>query len=168
MAALSPTASWNQMGRFGAEMGDFGTLLEGLEDRELSYVFERSRSLSDLEAAKGAGIAKTTFYRWPEARRAELNEIAQKLKRDTVLRALLVLNQAAEKAAECIVELTDSGNPHVALRAAQDVLDRTAGRPTQRQEVSGPGGEAVATEVRLDLSGLDTDQLRALAQALED
>lgn len=38
----------------------------------------------------------------------------------------------------------------------------------ERQEVTGAGGGEVRAEVKLDLSGMDAEQLRTLAQALED
>jgi len=37
-----------------------------------------------------------------------------------------------------------------------------------QQEITGRDGGAVTAEVKLDLSGMDAEQLRTLAQALED
>lgn len=125
-------------------MDDLQTILDQLNDRELDYVTERSRVTTETAALKAAGIGKTAFYEWPEERRAFLSDVALKLKRRAKVRAQLVLEEAAERAAERIVELIDSKNPNVALRAASDLLDRTAGKPTQRQEITGAqGGDIV-------------------------
>jgi hypothetical protein len=132
---------------FEALPEEIARLFDGLEDREIDYVLARSQMVSDTVAAQTAGISKATFYRWPAERRAHLNELAQRLKRNTALRAVMRLSEAAERAAERIVELTENRNPNVALRAAQDVLDRTIGKPTQRQEVTGAGGSALTIRI---------------------
>ena len=129
-------------------MDEIRQLLSGLTDHELDYVLARSKSKNDAGAVRESGVAKSTFYSWPENRRAELGEIALRLKHSTVTRAMLILEKAAERAAGRIDELVDHRNPNVALRASQDVLDRTAGKPMQRQEVSGPGGGALNIVVK--------------------
>lgn len=61
---------------------------------------------------------------------------------------------------------TSDGRPQVEFYDAQTALiqlGRAHGLFTDRSEVSGPGGGAIAAEVKLDLSGLTTEQLRALA-----
>jgi len=129
-------------------MDDLRAILDKLEDRELDYVVERSKVTTDAEALKSSGLPRSTFYQWPEEKRDMLNGYAQQMKRRARYRAQLKLEEAAEEAAERIVTLMKNRNANVALRAAQDVLDRTAGKATQRAEVSGPDGGALVITVR--------------------
>jgi len=142
-------------------MDELSAILDQLEDRELDYVFERSKVTADGDAYRNAGIPKSTFYKWPEELRSHLNDLAQQLKRRARMRAQMVLEDAAEDAARCIVKLIDNHNPNVSLRAAQDVLDRTAGKPVVRQEHTGAGGGAIRLKVTglEDLSDDDLDKL---------
>lgn len=48
--------------------------------------------------------------------------------------AKIYLNKHIEKAKKRIVQLTDSENEQVALKASQDILDREKGKATQRTE----------------------------------
>lgn len=60
------------------------------------------------------------------------NQIArQNLQSPTVQ---IYLNSHVDKAKERIIELIDSKREDIALRASQDVIDRTHGKPTQIQQ----------------------------------
>ena len=106
----------------------------------MAYVFERSKATSNRQALKNAGMPESTFYSWPKETQDKLNEYAQKLKRNRLLAAEMVLIENAEKAARTITEQLESDHESIAQRAAQDVLDRTAGRPQQKMDVTS-GGE---------------------------
>lgn len=56
---------------------------------------------------------------------------------------------AVGKAKRRIVSLVDSDNQNIALKASQDILDRTEGKAIQRNETT-----SKTVEVKLDLSGL--------------
>jgi vacuolar-type H+-ATPase subunit H len=116
-------------------MQDLRSILENLEDKELDFVFERSKTTSAAKALVACGIPESTYYSWPDDKRARLNEYAQQLKRRAKMRAQLVLEDASEDAARKVVELLDSKNPNVALNAAKDVLDRTGGKPSQAHDI---------------------------------
>jgi hypothetical protein len=55
---------------------------------------------------------------------------------------------AVKKAKERIVTLVDSGNENIALKASQDIIDRTEGKAVQKSESINR-----TVEVKLDLSG---------------
>lgn len=56
---------------------------------------------------------------------------------------------AVGKAKKRIVELVESGNENIALKASQDILDRTEGKATQKTESINK-----TVEVKLDLTGV--------------
>lgn len=128
-------------------MDDLRHELEQLEEQELVYVLSRVRVDNDAAAWREAGFSRSAWYRVPQDRRDHLNSLALALKRAAWLRAYLKLQEAAEEAAETIVKLaTGSEAPSVALRAAQDILDRVGGKATQQVEVSGRGGGPIETQ----------------------
>jgi len=127
-------------------MEQLRTILEQLADVELDYVFERSKVTSNKQALGAAGIPESTFYSWPKEKQDRLNEYAQALKRNRLLAAELVLVENAESAARVITGQLASDSESIAQRAAQDVLDRTAGKPKQQMDVTS-GGEKLSAPV---------------------
>lgn len=63
--------------------------------------------------------------------------------------ARIYSERAVGKAKRKIVQLVDSGNENIALKAAQDVLDRTEGKAVQKTE-----NLSRTVEVKLDLTGV--------------
>lgn len=138
-------------------MDDLKAILDELEDAELDYVLERSRTTNDTQALHAAGIARSTFYRWPEERRAELLELAQQIKRQMRLRALMVLEAAVEEAARAKVEALHGKDARARQQAASEILDRVLGKPTQRQEVEHGGGQIEFVIVQRPVEREDAD-----------
>lgn len=95
----------------------------------------RSRVNSDAQGYSEAGIHKNTFYSWPAQEREKLNDIAQRFKRETATRALMVLQDAAEAAAKVKVDGLKSRDERVKQAAATEIIDRTIGK--SEQPVSG-------------------------------
>jgi hypothetical protein len=124
--------------------------LDKLQERELAYVMARSKGLTDKSAYTECGISRSSFYGWEEDRRQYLNEIAQRIKREASFRALMILQDNAEKAAETIGNLMESRNENIKLRASQDTLDRTVGKATQPVEVSGKDGGKIVVNLSWD------------------
>lgn len=121
------------------EMDDLRTILNDLEDRRLDYVQARSKSNSDAEAYREAGISKTIFYSWPAEEREKLNAIAQRMKRETVARAWMAIQDAAADAARVKVEGLRSRDERIRQSAATDILDRNMGKPKQAVDVTSNG-----------------------------
>ena len=124
-------------------MDDLRTILDQLTDRELDYVFERSKVHTDADGYRNSGVGKHGFYRWSSERRDELNAMAQRLRRNRGLAAEVILVENAEKAAEVLAALLNDRASTVKLRAADSILDRTAGRATQKHELTGKDGGPV-------------------------
>lgn len=109
--------------------------LDSLEDNRLAYVMARAMSTSDRQGYLDAGIAKNTYYSWPSEEREKLNNLAQRFKRETVARALMVLQDAAAEAAEVKVSGLKSRDERVKQAAATEIIDRAIGK--SEQPVSG-------------------------------
>lgn len=68
-------------------------------------------------------------------------------------RIQVYLEQHVDKAREKIVSLISSDKEEIALRASQDVIDRTHGKATQRTEV-----QSSKLSIHIDLTGtIDTE-----------
>ena len=124
--------------------------IEKLEDRELAYVQERSRVLTDADAYRLAGISKPAFYRWSTERRDYLNELALRMRREAALKIHMILEEHAEEAAQVKVDGLKSRKEHIKQAASTEIMDRLAGKPTQRQEISGPDNGPI------EIAGLET------------
>ena len=135
-------------------MNDLTTDLDKLEDNRLDYVVARSQVNSDAEGYRNAGIAKATFYSWSKEERENLNQLAQKFKRAAATRALMIIQEAAPKAAEVKVKGLESRNERVKQDVSTEILDRVIGKPTQtiRNDVTS-GGEII----RVTIKGEDGD-----------
>jgi len=131
-------------------MEDLRTELDKLDERQFAYVIARSKTFTDAQALLESGLSRNTFYKWEQSERDSLNNLAQQFKRETALRALMVLQDNAEKAAETIGKLMDSRNENIKLRSAQDTLDRTVGKAAQPIEVSGKGGGKLVINLSWD------------------
>jgi len=131
------------------KMNDLKTILDQLEDNRLDYVLARSKTKSDADGIRNSGVGKTTFYGWDKEERDKLNELAQKLKRETAIRALMLLQDAVEEAATVKIQGMKSRNEHIKQNAASEILDRQLGKPTQRTEHTGDGGGEIGITVRL-------------------
>jgi len=115
-------------------MSELGTILDGLEDVKLDFVFERSKSRSDAQALKKVGVASSTFYKWPATERKRLADLAQEVKRNRTIQALRIIDAAAEKAAEVKVAGLDSRKEYIRQNTASEILDRTVGKTPERHE----------------------------------
>lgn len=131
-------------------MNDLQTELNNLEEREFTYVIARSKFNSDNKAIKDCGISSSTFYSWEENKREKLNELAQRFKRETGIRVLMIMQDNAERAAKTVTNLMDSRNENIKLKASQEVLDRSVGKAAQPVEVSGKDGENLVVKLSWD------------------
>ena len=130
------------------------TEMDSLDDRELDYVIARSKTSSDSKALKDSGIASSTFYSWEESKREKLNSLAQKFKRETAMRVLMIMQEHAEKAAKTVAGLMDSRNENIKLKSSQEVLDRSVGKTAHALEVTGTDGKEITLRVIYDRKGL--------------
>lgn len=131
-------------------MDDLRTILDQLEDAKLDYVYERSKTRTDAEGIRAAGVSRSTFYKWAD--REKLNELAQELKRRRKMLAELVIEEAAEKAARVKVEGLESRKEHIKQDAASEILDRTIGKPSQHLEHTGKDGQEIIINLSWDIN----------------
>ncbi len=117
-------------------MEDLRAELDQLEDKRLAYVMARSRVNSDAHGYGEAGIHKNTFYSWPAEEREKLNDLAQRVKRETATRAIMVLQDAAEDAAVVKAAGLKSRDERVKQAAATEILDRTIGKALTTVDVN--------------------------------
>lgn len=126
-------------------MTDLRTELNQLTDLRLDYVMARSRVNSDAQGIRESGVNKTTFYSWGEEERNRLNDIAQRLKRDTALKALTIIQNAAEEAAKVKVAGLKSRDERVKQGVATEILDRGVGKVTDKVDVTSAGEKIIVT-----------------------
>lgn len=124
-------------------------LLETLDDVDLAYVTARSNSKSDGQAYEAAGISKSAWFRRPEDDRERLNDIAAKIRRGRTVMAMRALDEAAERAAQVLVEQLDDKDSRIKQKAAIEVLDRTVGKPTQNVDMTTGGDKFPAPQTFL-------------------
>lgn len=120
-------------------MDDLLAVLETLGDKDLAYVDARSKVFSTAEALRNSKINKAWYYDKPQAERERLDEIALAFKREVILRANMVLDDAVVKAAEVKVKGLDSRDERVKQAASTEILDRRIGRPQNTVDVTTKG-----------------------------
>lgn len=126
-------------------MNDLRAILDTLETAHLEYVIARSRTTTDAAAYGEIGVAKSTFYTWEN--RENLNALADQLKRQRALKAMLLLEESAEHAAQVKVGGLDSADEKIKQGVATEILDRTIGKPIQRNDLTTGGEKLPAAQV---------------------
>ncbi len=129
----------------GCEIDQGGAgLTDNLDADQRLYIKWRARGLTRHAASQRVGVSRNTSKSWEDqnwfwpAVEAEQERI---LGDPTEM-----LNELVPKAWKVIEQRLAKGD----LYAAQDVLDRRYGKPTQRQEVSGKNGERMVFTLHLD------------------
>lgn len=119
-------------------------VLRTLSPEQLKFVERRMYERSDADAARALGIPTSTVYSWDN--KADVNEAVKLASMDGVHVAKERLHRLLGKAIDGLeIEL---GNKRNRMPAIQEVFDRTLGKPVQRNELSGPDGDAI--DLKLD------------------
>ncbi len=103
------------------------------------YVAIAHQHPDKASAAKALRIKAQTMYRWPEI----VDEAAELVVGDLIEIAKSELQGAVLKAAQIKIEGLDSKGKRLAQDAATEILDRTLGKPTQRQDITSKGERVV-------------------------
>ena len=127
-------------------MVDIRTELDKLEPKRVDYVLARSRTNSASAACAACGLSYSTYTKWPSEERDKLDELARQIKREAAMRAIMVLQEAAEEAARIKVSGLQSRNERIKQDAASEILDRVAGKAAQRLEHTGQDGGAIVID----------------------
>ena len=89
------------------------------------------------EAAEMIGVQPDTVYHW----NSDVDDLIAIIEADRQAAALVILSNQAPMAAMVKVAGLESGNESVRQGASTEILDRVLGKPMQRQEITGKGGE---------------------------
>ena len=94
-------------------------------------------SSTKKEAAELIGMKPDTIYHW----KADVDSLIAVIEADRQAAALVILSNQAPMAAMVKVAGLESGNESIRQGASSEILDRVLGKPMQRQEITGKGGD---------------------------
>jgi hypothetical protein len=115
-------------------MDDLIKKLQELKPEELDYVMARSSNNSIAAACKEADLSQSTVYRWEN--RDQLDELATALRLDRHIEVELKLRDALPDAVQTIIDGLNERRYDTKFKAAVEILDRTLGKSTQKQEIN--------------------------------
>lgn len=125
--------------------------LQQLTPNELDFVMARSSHNSVKDACKEAGLSQSTVYGWDN--REDLEQMALELRLDRHVEVELKLRDALPEAVKTIIDGLKERKYDTKFKAAVEILDRTLGRPTQKQEVSGKIDGEMVINLSWDIEG---------------
>lgn len=125
--------------------------LEQIEDNKLAYVLARSKTTSVKKACADADISTSTFYAWDD--HDKLEELANLMKVDRAVEVEMRLRDSLPDAVQVIIEGLQERRYDTKFKSAVEILDRTLGKPTQKQEVSGKIEGDMVINLSWDLDG---------------
>lgn len=136
---------------------ELATLLKTLTPTQLDFVQARLSLQSDSEAAKAINVHPSTVSKWPNLEDVRMCITLAKM--DGILLGQEKLRRLIPKAIDALEdEIEARRGSRKRLDAIVEVLNRTIGKPTDKQEVSGPGGGAQNVRVIVEWIDGDTDQ----------
>lgn len=125
--------------------------LQQLTPNELDFVMARSSHNSVKDACKEAGLSQSTVYGWDN--REELEQMALELRLDRHVEVELKLRDALPEAVQTIIDGLKERHYDTKFKSAVEILDRTLGKPTQKQEVSGKIDGEMVINLSWDIEG---------------
>jgi transposase len=132
-------------------MDDLIARLQGLRPEELDYVMARSSNNSIAKACKEANLSESTVYRWDN--RDQLDALAAALRLDRHVEVELKLRDALPEAVQVVIAGLKERKYDTQFKAAVEILDRTLGKPTQKQEVTGKIDGEMVINLSWDIDG---------------
>jgi len=112
---------------------DANRILAEATPEQVKWVTKRLALNTDKAAARAVGVHPTTVSRWDN--KAELDRAIHLLLAEPREAALAILRASVIEAAHIKTDGLQKMGKQV---VATEILDRVLGRPTQRQELSGP------------------------------
>lgn len=116
-------------------------IMSQLNYNQLRYLSIRPNFSSDKDAAEEIELSEKTVYNWKE--KELVKEALNLMASDGVIVASEILRRALPEAAAVKVAGIQSGDERIRQSSSTEVLDRGLGKPTQRTEVSGKGGQPI-------------------------
>jgi hypothetical protein len=126
-------------------LDDLRNVLETLGDKDLAYVVARSNAFSVKAALDDAGLNKSYYYEKTQEQRDYVDDIATRLRRESSIRAMMILRDAAITAAEVKVSGLKDRDSRVKQAASTEILDRTVGKAADKLDVTSGGNVITVT-----------------------
>ena len=117
-------------------------VLGELTTDQIRFAVARQECATDKEAAEAVGISVRTVYNWPDV----VKDAVRLMAFDGLVVAAHVRRRNLAKAMQVKVAGLDDEDAGLRQRVATEIIDWEMGRPTQRQEVSGPDGSAIEVQ----------------------
>jgi hypothetical protein len=130
---------------------ELAALLKTFTDTQMRFLECRLRCNKTTEAATMAGIGRTTYYEWEN--RADIDRAVELIRMDGVILTAEILRRAAPDAAHALTANLKDKRPQVRHNAAVEVLNRTVGKPVEKQTVDMKQSGEVTLIVRRVKSG---------------
>ena len=121
---------------------NFRRLWQQLTHNQRRFAVAMLDSPSKKEAALACELEPNTVYKW----NGVVDEVVEILLERAADSAYDILEGNVVKASMVKVAGLDSTEEKVRQDVASEVLDRVMGKPTQRQEISGPDGSILTVE----------------------
>lgn len=118
-------------------------LWRNLSRNQRRFVVAMQECATKKEAAEAIGLEPDTVYRWPGI----VDEAINALSADVEAAVWDIIADSAAKAAMVKVAGLDESDDRLRQAVASEILDRFLGKPTQRQEISGPDGEPMVVQL---------------------
>jgi hypothetical protein len=139
---------------------NFGRLWQQLTHNQRRFAVAMLDSPTKKDAAIACNLEPNTVYKW----NGIVDDVVEILLDRAADSAYEILRGQVVKASMVKVAGLDSSDEKMRQAVAEEVLDRVMGKPTQRQEVSGPGGGPLAVEHDIDRDTI-AEALRILGRA---
>lgn len=118
--------------------------LRDLDDPAMAaYVRHRVAGKNKSQARDAAGIGRGKWYRLAQEFQDELEQMAAELRATNELDALELLQQESLTTVRRLIQLRDSKNESVAIRAVENIMDRLYGRAPASLDVTSNGERIV-------------------------
>jgi hypothetical protein len=117
-------------------------ILAQLSRDQLRFITAMQDYPTKREAAEAVGLEPNTIYKWPKA----IDDALLLIARDREASVREVLRRNALKAVMVKVAGLDSDEESIRQKVAPEIIESVIGKPTQKQEVGGPGGAPLQIE----------------------
>jgi len=124
---------------------ELDAVLTRLTVEQIRFVIARQNCATDKDAAEQIGIRPRTTYSWDN--KDEVNEAVRLMAVDGVATALHLRRRHLAEAMAVKIQGLRSKNERTRQAVATELIEWELGRATQKQEVSGPDGEALKAYV---------------------
>lgn len=128
-------------------------VLGQLSPEQIRYAIARREAKSVTDAAAAVGMARQSYYKWPEEERAQIDEAVRLMARDGLVTAMHLRRRALAEAMAVKVAGLRSRDERVRQATATELIEWELGKAKQRNEVTGKDGEALVIEYVNDWRG---------------